>query len=89
VGTVVQPLQSVNYHDSHAHGHEQHGPFTRLVRFGWVGPTGFDSSQSGSWYAASAKLVCIVWLQVGCPCALDGFGYRSNSCELEALDYCA
>jgi hypothetical protein len=33
VGKVVQPLQSVNCHDSHAHGHEQHGPFTRLVGF--------------------------------------------------------
>jgi hypothetical protein len=31
VGKVVQTLQSVNYHDSHAHGHEQHEPFTRLV----------------------------------------------------------
>jgi hypothetical protein len=37
VGKVVQPLQSVNYHDSRAHGDEQHGPFTRLVAFGWFG----------------------------------------------------
>jgi hypothetical protein len=66
VGKVVQPLQSVNYHDSRAHGHERHGPFTQLVRFGWVGSAGFDSSQSGSWYAAGAKLVCMVWLQLGC-----------------------
>jgi hypothetical protein len=28
MGKVVQPLQSVNYHDSRAHDHEQHGPFT-------------------------------------------------------------
>jgi hypothetical protein len=35
-GKVVQPLQSVNYHDSHAHSHERHEPFTRLVR-GMVG----------------------------------------------------
>jgi hypothetical protein len=28
MGKVVQPLQSVNCHDSHAHGHERHGPFT-------------------------------------------------------------
>jgi hypothetical protein len=28
VGKVVRPLQSVNCHDSHAHGHERHGPFT-------------------------------------------------------------
>jgi hypothetical protein len=26
VDKVVQPLQSVNCHDSHAHGHERHGP---------------------------------------------------------------
>jgi hypothetical protein len=31
VGKVVQPLQSVNCHDSRADGHERHGPFTRLV----------------------------------------------------------
>jgi hypothetical protein len=36
VGKVVQPLQSVNYHDSRAHGHERCGPFTQLVGFGWV-----------------------------------------------------
>jgi hypothetical protein len=29
----MQPLQSVNCHDSRAHGRERHGPFTRLVRF--------------------------------------------------------
>jgi hypothetical protein len=27
MGKVVQPLQSVNCHDSRAHGHERHGPF--------------------------------------------------------------
>jgi hypothetical protein len=37
VGKVVQPLQSINCHDSRAHGHEQHGPFTRLVGYGWFG----------------------------------------------------
>jgi hypothetical protein len=37
VGKVVQPLQSVNYHDSCAHVHERHGPFTRLVGYGWFG----------------------------------------------------
>jgi hypothetical protein len=62
VGKVVQPLQSVNYHDSHAHGHERHGPFTRLVGFGWVGTVWFESSQFGSWYAAGVKPVCMVWL---------------------------
>jgi hypothetical protein len=37
VGKIVQPLHSVNCHDSHAHGHERHGPFTRLVEYGWDG----------------------------------------------------
>jgi hypothetical protein len=36
MGKVVQPLQSVNYHDSRAHSHERHGHFTRLVGF-WFG----------------------------------------------------
>jgi hypothetical protein len=36
MGKVVQPLQSVNCHDSRAHGHEQYGPFTQLVGIsGW------------------------------------------------------
>jgi hypothetical protein len=66
VGKIVQPLQSVNYHDRCAHGHEQHGPFTRLVRFGWVGAARFESSRSGSGYAAGVMPMCMVWLQVGC-----------------------
>jgi hypothetical protein len=66
VGKVVQPLQSVNCHNCRAHGHEQHGPFTRLVGFGWVGPTGFESTQSVLGYAVGAKPMCMVWLQVGC-----------------------
>jgi hypothetical protein len=32
----VQPLQSVNYHDSRAHGREWHRPFTQLVGV-WLG----------------------------------------------------
>jgi hypothetical protein len=58
VGKVVQPLQSVNYHDSCAHGHEQHGPFTRLVG-NLVGMVWDGSSRSGLWYVAGAKSVCI------------------------------
>jgi hypothetical protein len=55
VGKVVQPLQSVNCHDSRAHGHERHGPFTRLVGtlvgiLVWVG-----SSWPGLWCAAGVK----------------------------------
>jgi hypothetical protein len=83
----MQPLHSVNCHDSHAHGHERHGPFTRLVgtlvgTLVWLG-----SSRSGLWYAAGVKPGCMFWLQVGCLRALVICGYRCDSCELEALDY--
>jgi hypothetical protein len=61
MGKVVQPLQSVNYHNSRAHSHERHGLFTLLVGFGWVGPAGFESSWSGSGNAAGVKPVCMVW----------------------------
>jgi hypothetical protein len=70
VGKVVQPLQSVNCHDSRAHSHERHGPFTRLVGFGWVISAEFESSRSGSWYATGVKLVCLFW-----------FGYRRDAYE--------
>jgi hypothetical protein len=60
VGKIVQTLQSVNYHDSRAHDYERHGPFKRLVEFDWVGSARFESSRSGSWYAASAKHMCMV-----------------------------
>jgi hypothetical protein len=67
VGKVVQPLQSVNYHDSRAHGHEQHGPFTRLVGV-WLGRFGLG-------------LVSLVHgmqqVQILCVC----FGYRWDACE--------
>jgi hypothetical protein len=86
VGKVVQPLYSVNCHDSHAHGHERHEPFTQLVR-GLVGTVWVGSSRSGSWYAASVKPACMFWLQVRCLRALAIFGYRCDSYELEALDY--
>jgi hypothetical protein len=61
VGKVVQHLQSVNYHDSRAHGHERHGPFTRLAEI-LVGMVWVGSSRSGY----GVKTVCMFWLQVGC-----------------------
>jgi hypothetical protein len=64
VGKVVQPLQNVNCHDSRAHSHEWHGPFTRLVGI-LVGMVWVGSSRSGLWYAAGAEPVCMFWLQVG------------------------
>jgi hypothetical protein len=66
VGKVVQPLQSVNCHDSCVHGHERHGPFTRLVGIWLVETVRVGSSRSGSWYAPGAKPMCMFWLQVGC-----------------------
>jgi hypothetical protein len=66
VGKVVQPLQSINCHDSRAHGHERHGPFKRLVEI-LVGTVWIGSSRSGLWYAAGVKPGCMFWLQVGCP----------------------
>jgi hypothetical protein len=64
VGKVVQPLQSVNCHDSRAHGHERHGPFTYLAG-SLVGTVWVGSSRSGLWCAAGVKHVCMFWLQVG------------------------
>jgi hypothetical protein len=61
VGKVVQPLQSVNCHDSRAHGHEWHGPFTRLFG-GLLGMVWVGSSRSGSWFVAGGKHVCMFWL---------------------------
>jgi hypothetical protein len=61
VGKVVQPLQSVNYHDSRDHGHERHGRFTRLVGI-LVGMVWVESSWSGLWYAAGVKPGCMIWL---------------------------
>ncbi len=58
MGKVVQPLQSVNYHDSRAYDHERHGPFTRLVG-NLVGMVRVGSSRSGSWYATGVKHVCM------------------------------
>jgi hypothetical protein len=65
MGKVVQPLQSVNYHDSRAHSHERHGPFTQLAGT-LVGMVHDGSSRSGLWCAAGVKPGCMFWLQVGC-----------------------
>jgi hypothetical protein len=102
VGKVVQPLQNVNCHDTHAHGHERHGPFTQLVGLWWFGSdwvTG--SSWFGSWYAAGARPVSIVLglaiggmpmcyfglVTGGMPVSIGQFGYGCDSCELVALGY--
>jgi hypothetical protein len=91
VGKVVQPLQSVNCHDSCAHGHEQHGPFTRLVgvwlvwfRLGLPWSCWF-----GLWYAVGVKPVCMVLVLAtgGMHVSSVGFGYRWDACELCSFGY--
>jgi hypothetical protein len=68
VGKIVPPLQSVNCHDSRAHGRERHGPFTRLVRF--------DSFGSG-------RVLGLVGLAIGVrPVSSVWFGYRGEACKL-------
>jgi hypothetical protein len=66
VGKVVQPLQSVNCHDSHAHGHERHGPFTQLVGYGWFG---------------SGRVLGLFGLATGVrPASFVWFGYSGEPC---------
>jgi hypothetical protein len=65
VGNVVQPLQTVNCHDSRAHGNERHGPFTRLVGiFGW-----------DLWFRLDLVDLFMVCCLGAC------FGYRWDACE--------
>jgi hypothetical protein len=71
VGKVVQPLQSVNYHDSRGQGHKWHGPFTRLVGLWlvWVwSSTGFG------WFGYRGEL-CLVLATGGKTCELVALGY--------------
>jgi hypothetical protein len=55
----VQPLQSVNCRDSHAHDHERHGPFTRLVGYGWFG-SGRVLALDGFVYKGETCELCLV-----------------------------
>jgi hypothetical protein len=86
VGKVVQPLQSVNYHDSCAHVHERHGPFTRLVGYGWFGSSrvlGLD----GFCYRGETCELCLV-LAIGVrPVSFVWSGYRGETCKPVALCY--
>jgi hypothetical protein len=86
MGKVVQPLQSVNYHDSRAHGHERHGPFTRLVGYGWFG-SGQVLGLDGFYYRGETCELCLVF-SIGV--RLVSFvwsGYRGETCKLVALSY--
>jgi hypothetical protein len=70
VGKVVQPLQSVNCHDSRAHSHERHGPLTRLVGFCWFGSGRVLGLESFGYRGETCEL------------CLDSSGYRGETCEL-------
>jgi hypothetical protein len=87
VGKVVQPLQSVNCHNSRAHGHEQHGPFTRLVGIWLVRSSGLTgSSWFGLWDAAGVKPVCMVGLAIGVrPVSFGHFCYRGETYKLYSV----
>jgi hypothetical protein len=82
----MQPLQSVNCRDSCAHGHERHGPFTRLVGYGWFG-SGRLLGLVG--LATRVRHVSSVWFAYrGETCELYfGSSYRGETCEPVALGY--
>jgi hypothetical protein len=86
MGKVVQPLQSVNCHDSRAHSHEQHGPLTRLVGYGcfWSGQVlGLD----GFCYRGETCELCLVLATRVRPVSFDWSGYRGETCKPVALGY--
>jgi hypothetical protein len=59
VGKVVQPLQSVNYHDSRAHDHERHGLFAGLVGYDCFG-SGQVLGLNGYCYSGETCELCLV-----------------------------
>jgi hypothetical protein len=86
VGKVVQHLQSVNCHDSHAHGHERHGPFTRIVGYGCFG-SGQVLSLDGFCYRGETCELCLVLATGVRPVSFVWSGYRGETCKPVALGY--
>jgi hypothetical protein len=86
VGKVVQPLHSVNCHDSHAHSHERHGPFTRLVGYGWFG-YGQLLGLDGFSYRGETCELCLVLATGVRPVSFVWSGYRGETCKLVAMGY--
>jgi hypothetical protein len=82
----VQPLQSINCHDSRAYGHEQHGPFTRLVGYGWFG-SGQVLGLDGSYYRCETYELCLVLATGVTPVSSVWSGYRGETCKPVALGY--
>jgi hypothetical protein len=86
VGKVVQPLQSVNCHDSCAYGHERHEPFTRLVGCGWFG-SGQVLGLDGFCYRGETCELCLVLPAGVRPVSFVWSGYRGETCKPGALGY--
>jgi hypothetical protein len=85
----MQPLQSVNCHDSRAHGHERHGPFTRLVGVWlvWFGLSLLWSSWFGSCYAAGAKPMCMVLGLVIDGIPVSSIGLATCEMPVSSIDF--
>jgi hypothetical protein len=82
----VQPLQTVNCHDSHGHGQERHGPFTQLVGYGWFG-SGQVLGLDGFCYRGET---CELYLVLATGVRHVSFvwsGYSGETYKLVALDY--
>jgi hypothetical protein len=77
VGKVVQPLQSVNCHDSRAHGHERHGSFTLLVGYGCFG-SGQVLGLDGFCYRGVTCELCLVLATGVRPVSFVWSGYRGE-----------
>jgi hypothetical protein len=86
VGKVVQPLQSVNYQDSRAHGHERHGPFTRLVGYGWF-VSGQVLGLDGFCYRGETCELCLVVATGVKPMSFVWSSYRGETYKPVALGY--
>jgi hypothetical protein len=86
VGNVVQPLQSVNCHDSHAHGYKRHGPFTRLVGYGWF-RSGRVLGLDGFCYRGKTCELYLVLATGVRPVSSVWSCYRGETCKPVALCY--
>jgi hypothetical protein len=86
VGNVVQLLQSVNCHDSHAHGHERRGPFTRLVGYGCFG-SGQVLGLHGFSYRGETCELCLVLATGVRPVSSVWSGSRGETYKPVALGY--
>jgi hypothetical protein len=82
----MQPLQSVNYHDSRAHSLERDGPFTQLVGYGWFG-SGQVLGLDGFCYRGETCELCLVLATRVRPVSFVWSGYRGETYKPVALGY--